>query len=73
MAFVLNNPAGRVLLFVIYRVKKNQTYSLFFQDFKATNLHSHVSNLCILLQSLCSFDYISSIRGSRISLRWRNI
>lgn len=49
MEFVPKNLTGWVLLFVIYRRKKERVR----QDFKAINLHSHVSVLfCFKVCSL---------------------
>lgn len=50
-----------MLLFTIYRGgNRVRAVNFFFPEtsFKATNLHRHVHNLSILLQSQCCFNYI---------------
>ena len=64
----LNNPTGWIILFTIWRGERVRAVIVFFKTYlKPTNFHSHVSNLSVLLQSLCVFNYITSIRDSRSS------
>ena len=55
------------IIYYLKRRKSQSCYCFLKTSLKATNFHGHASNLSVLLQSLCVFNYITSVRGSRIS------